>query len=541
MRDILVDLNILDTKVIFSENYIKEGENKASNLVIILSPEFIDVAYSYKIKFKLNDNIPVLTEDLVPVDDVINYTLTNVNTFELGSLRCEVQAYDIENTLMKSATITLNIIESVDGLSVEVPTDYEIYIHLIEHYMDNDLYDPTLKEIDVYDMTNMDEGTVNKIYTVTERAKLDGIIGDSASTPNTYVVRDTDSGFAIGHIDYDLTPATTPYIEGRFQWDDDNKTLNIGVHGDNVAMQIGQDQVLWATNNSGVILNIGTVVSLVGNVSGRPAIVQADADGTLDEQNTLGIVSGGNIEIGESGYVSLVGIVSHLDTSAFEEGETLYLSAVKGQITNIKPSQPSVTTVIGMCLVKAGGFDGKIYVRIKTEAHADRVGVYDVGDYFTGETVELALAELGELTKPSYGEIYVFNANAPQTIPNGIVFTKITPFMADGDYLNCNPDGVNQQIIIIRAGYYKVTTTFSSHLGSNGNILETALFKNDLIVNKLYVIRKLVIAGEPSTGGATGIVYCDVDDVLDIRVRHDRIASVELTVRFGNVNIEKIG
>ena len=538
MRDILIDLNAFDKNETYNGNIIREGENKASRFLITLSPEF--TGYSYKLKFKLNDNTPLLSEDLVPVDGVITYEITNANTFEIGTLKTELQAYNVDNVLIKSAIIFLKITESVDGLAIEVPSDYEIYVHMVEHYMDNDMYDPTRVEADAFDMENMVDGTTKVAMTKVERDKLDAIEGSVETIPDTYVVRNSTGSIHGSTINFDTNPTTDPKTKAHMQWSEANGTVTIGIG--TASIEINQAQFLKAHNMVGRTLMVGEVVTLSGAINDVPSIVLADADGNSNAQNVLGVVSTEPILDGQIGSVLIHGLVHNVDTSLFNVGDSLFLSTVGGQVVATAPSPPAVPIFVGYCIKQslAGQYDGIVYVKPNKIPVATQIAQFDAGDYFTGDTVEDALQEIGGKMKTSFGEMYLYNGNTAQSIPLGTTYTKITPFFASGEVLNCNVDHANQQIIISRKGKYRVTGTFSSKLDSNGNTLETTLFKNGVEIPKLHVIRKISVAGEPSTGSMTCILDCNIGDIIDIRVRHDRNGAVGLTVMYGNLNVTKI-
>jgi hypothetical protein len=532
MRDIIVDLNSLDTRIIFSENYIKEGENKASNLIITLNPEFIDIAYSYKIKFKLNDNAPVLTEDLVPVEDVITYTITNVNTFEMGSLRCELQAYDIDNTLLKSASITLNVIESVDGLAVEVPTDYEIYITMIEHYMDNVLYDPSLKEVDVYDMDNMDESATKKIYTVIERAKLDDIIGDVNANPDTYVIRDGIGGTQIGHIDFDTNPTADPLEIGRMQWSETDGTVTIGIG--TAEIEINQAQFMKAQNLVGRTIQVGEVVAINGSNNDVPTFILADADGSNLSKNVFGLVSIESVIDGDIGSVLTQGMVHNVDTSLFVDGDELYLDVVGGQMTTIMPLPPAEPIFVGYCIKASlqGEYDGIIYVIPVKYPSATKVSVFDDLGYYDGTTAESVFEEIGYKLQKGYGEIYTNVGATPQTVLTGAGYTKLTPVCSVGLAVNATPSALNQNITIDLDGVYNLSYTASSEVSVNA-VLYYTIFRNGVQLQNISasVTRTKNIYNVIAIGG---IVECQSGDVLDIRFRHNAGVSVIITQYYTN-------
>ena len=94
----------------------------ASELVINLNEDFL--GYKYFIKFKNNENLEVVTPELVALENQLKYTISNALTNSAGTLRIELNAYDDSGMLKKTATTTLRVLEAL-GLTDEVmPESY---------------------------------------------------------------------------------------------------------------------------------------------------------------------------------------------------------------------------------------------------------------------------------------------------------------------------------------------------------------------------------------------------------------------------------
>ena len=84
----------------------------ASELVINLSAEF--QGYKYLIKFQNNEDLEVVTEELLPVENKLHYTITNPLTANVGTLKIELNAFDLDTGLsMKTATTRLRVLETL--------------------------------------------------------------------------------------------------------------------------------------------------------------------------------------------------------------------------------------------------------------------------------------------------------------------------------------------------------------------------------------------------------------------------------------------
>lgn len=594
-RIIAIDLNDI-SETLYEDTLIRQGESKASKLEITLSPEF--EGFDYVLLFQINDNVPYATTQLTATQDPVTllysleYELTNAVTFEAGYLRVELQAFDVgTSTLVKTCVFTFKIKRSVEGTPVEIPSDYEVYIQLVEHYMDKDIYDPRLIQADVFDMDNMTDGLDKVAMTLAERIKLDNLptdgfgtgdmsknvydpslieadafnmanmveapnakiltaseraildsmaVVDVNPTPNTMPIRNDEGGLAVDEVVFDITPIGL-LSEGKAQWNPNRHTLDVGLTGvTGIAMQVCQDVLIWAKNVSGQVMPVGTAVAIAGTDSGLPSIMLADADSSPAERNCIGIIAGYNIPIGGMGYVSLAGLISNITTSDWNEGDVLYLSSEAGRITNVAPSFPSVPVTVGWCIKKAGAGLGQIYVKVSVKQIAEEVPIRDTGSLFTATEVESALAELANRLKPAYAEIYTFNNLTPQSIPTGATFTKLTSFMANGQSLNCTADASNQQIIIGTTGMYDISFGFSSQVGANGKVLETSIFKNGVEIQGSHTARYIQSANTFSSVSRNTIVSCLAGDILDIRVRHSDTGSMNLIVGYGTLNVKRL-
>ena len=122
MRQIILNLNDTDSRL-FYKDLIRQGENIASELVINLSTDF--QGYRYLIKFQNNENLEVVTPELLPVENQISYVITNALTANEGTLKVELNAFDLTTgLLMKTATTTLRVLDALGDTAAVVPEAY---------------------------------------------------------------------------------------------------------------------------------------------------------------------------------------------------------------------------------------------------------------------------------------------------------------------------------------------------------------------------------------------------------------------------------
>jgi hypothetical protein len=149
-------------------------------------------------------------------------------------------------------------------------------------------------------------------------------------------------------------------LEGRLQWNAEDGTLEYGLPGGTVVLQVGQEIVVKAVNKTGSTIANGTPIYVSGAQGSRPKIVPAKADSII----TTGVVGVATEEIenNQNGYVTTQGLVRGLNTLAWPEGTLLYLSeTVAGGLTSTRPTAPNYTVFVGYVLFQ-GGDDGVIIV-----------------------------------------------------------------------------------------------------------------------------------------------------------------------------------
>jgi hypothetical protein len=126
-------------------------------------------------------------------------------------------------------------------------------------------------------------------------------------------------------------------------------------------------------NDAGVQLTNGKVVYLSssGTSSDAPSIKLANNKGDSSSANTFGFVSG-TIAVNDTGWVVLSGKIEKLNTSAFSNGDIIYLDSVSGQWTKTKPSAPLHQVYLGV-VIKANAGNGSIFVKCQNGYELDEI------------------------------------------------------------------------------------------------------------------------------------------------------------------------
>jgi hypothetical protein len=176
---------------------------------------------------------------------------------------------------------------------------------------------------------------------------------------------DIDGAQSISNLDYAQFDTTVTSVEAvaKLQWDDGNGTLQVGLKGGNVNLQVGQEVVARVYNDSGTNLVDGQIVYISGAQGNRIAVKLAKADSEITSAGTLGMVTE-PIAIGAEGFITIMGTVNKLNTTGLTAGALLYLSATTaGAYTETIPTAPNHKVTIGY-VERISTTVGSIYVKV---------------------------------------------------------------------------------------------------------------------------------------------------------------------------------
>ena len=175
----------------------------------------------------------------------------------------------------------------------------------------------------------------------------------------------------VDHITFDTTPTATP-TEGTLVWNDGDGTLDLGMKGGNVVLQLGQEQLARVFNDEATTLNDGEIVYIYGAQGNRISVRRADNSSEETSKNTLGIVTE-TILSGEEGFVTTGGVVHGLNipTASYDQGDTLFLGT-NGQYTKVRPTAPNHTVIVGF-VERVHASQGSIFVKIDNGYEIDEL------------------------------------------------------------------------------------------------------------------------------------------------------------------------
>lgn len=162
----------------------------------------------------------------------------------------------------------------------------------------------------------------------------------------------------------------------------------------------------------------------------------------------------------------------------------------------------------------------------------------------TGALVVSGGAGFGKyITQPGiYGELHIHDNSTSQAIPTGATYTKLTCFPGIGFCSNVTCDTANDKITFTKTGKYRVGASLSFLCGTNNVEWKATAFLNNVEQDQIHFERKIGTAGDIGNAGVTGFVnVTTVPWDLDLRAKHDNGGSIDLTVRYGNFNVEYVG
>lgn len=304
------------------------------------------------------------------------------------------------------------------------------------------------------DAAKIADGSVSN----TEFQRLNGVTSDiqpqlNAKVPYSGANANVDLGeyeLKAGQITLDTTPTGTASV-GTTRWNDTNGGTETTLKGGNVILKNGVDLVARIVNkvtpNTTLTKASYQAVKVTGAQGQRLAVSLAQANNDNNSADTIGIVIE-TIATNQEGFIITVGQISGINTTGslqsetWADGDILYLSATTaGAITNIKPTAPNHTIIIGY-VEYAHAVNGKIYVKImngwelgelhdvdlteskNTPIDADNLFLQDSTDSSIWKL--LSWANLKATLKTYFDTLYqaagtyLTSANIVQTITNGV-------------------------------------------------------------------------------------------------------------------------
>ena len=206
-------------------------------------------------------------------------------------------------------------------------------------------------------------------------------------------------------------------------------------------------------NATGATLTKGTAVYISGATGQIPTVSKALATGDSTSAQTLGLLNA-DLANNSNGYVTIIGLITEIDTSAYTDGQQLYLSGTTaGTLTGTKTYAP--THLVYVAVVEyAHAIHGKLFVKVQNGYELDEIHNVSAQSPSNGQTIVYnATTSLWEKANLTAGTaISVSNGAGSITINN----TGVTSAVAG---TGISVSGATGAVTISNTGVTSVTGT----------------------------------------------------------------------------------
>lgn len=290
-------------------------------------------------------------------------------------------------------------------------------------------------------------------YVIPLQTTLDGKLALTGGTMLGNIDLNGNNLLNTNYQDFDSITAPT-YAEGRVYYDSTEKALTYFNDEADVALNIGQENYIRVRNTTGSTITNGQAVYISGATGANlpnVSLARADAQTTA---RCIGLATH-DIENNSNGYITTLGTVRDLDTSAFSAGDPLYLSTTTaGALTATRPTTGFAVVVGFVTISNVSTGEIKVIPGVTVQeanllVSGGALGTPSSGTLTncTGLPISTGVSGLGAnvatfLATPSSANLAA--AVTDETGSGALVFgtspTITTPTLAGGYYLDGTPD-----------------------------------------------------------------------------------------------------
>ena len=139
-------------------------------------------------------------------------------------------------------------------------------------------------------------------------------------------------------------------------------------------------------NTTGATLTKGTPVYISGATGQIPTVSKALATGDSTSAQTLGLITT-DLPNNSNGYVTITGLIANINTSAYTDGQQLYLSPITaGTLTATKPYAPQHMVYVAI-VAHAHPTQGKLIVSVQNGYEMDELHNVSAQSPSNGQTL----------------------------------------------------------------------------------------------------------------------------------------------------------
>jgi hypothetical protein len=178
-------------------------------------------------------------------------------------------------------------------------------------------------------------------------ARFDGTTGKIVQNSSATV--DDNGTASVNTLKLLASPTVTGNVIGELYINTaENSLPEIRINTD-TSLTVGAEMFLVGVNKTGVTITDGSVVYISGAQGNRATVALAKAD-ALTTCRLIGMATA-DIANNAEGLITIMGHVHGFDTSGFTAGDILFVSAATaGAVTNVAPSSPHYSCVVGVAL-----------------------------------------------------------------------------------------------------------------------------------------------------------------------------------------------
>lgn len=297
-------------------------------------------------------------------------------------------------------------------------------------------------------------------------------------------------------------------------------------------MTVGEPLKFYVNNRTGSTIAKGSAVYINGASGNKITIALAKANAESTSSKTFGVTDEA-IANNASGWVTVAGSVGKLDTSAFAEGATLYLSpTTAGAFTSTKPAAPNHLVYVGF-VERSHATVGSIYVKVQNGYELDEIHDVSITSPANGDRLNYE-SSTGLWKNVPVTRIDLSNTGSTQTGTSGTTITVGASGTAANQWtVNENVGstftlGASTGIVTVsKAGRYaiygRIRYTASSG-GSRRALFVTLNSTTDIGANSTYP------QGSNAVNLSVGIpsFRLSANDTLELRVTQDSGGSLAL-------------
>jgi hypothetical protein len=339
----------------------------------------------------------------------------------------------------------------------------------------------------------------------------------------------------LDYLDFDTAAAHSVAV-GELAWNDTDGTLDLGLKGGNVTLQIGQEQLVRVVNKTATNVNLleanYQVVRITGAQGQRLKVDLALATTNALNAQTIGLVTE-TINDNQEGFITVSGLVrginttGSLQTETWADGDIIYLSpTTAGNITNVKPIAPNHLIVIGY-VVSAHITQGSIYVKVDNGYELDELHNVTIATPANNDALIYETSTALWKNKTIGGWNYIVKS-ANQDVTNSTVLVDDTDMqfsvVAGGQYM------IEMDVVISAsntANDYKNALVLSAGTMKGSGILTSN--SAGTIAGATNILASTSISTNTS---AIGTALSDIDLLHSIKIIYSFTASANATFKY---------